>query len=115
MNGDLTELVQYLDKKFQENKESINDLKSGVSSNADDIHKLILNSVSHQEFEEFRKENKQDHTELREDIRALTTSNDRLIKHIEILTEEYSAISVKVDRHERWLQQVAEKVGVKLE
>jgi len=61
------------------------------------------------------KELKQDINNLRESIQALTVSVDRLVKAIEDLKQEYIAISSKVDRHEKWLHQIAEKLNIKLE
>lgn len=52
---------------------------------------------------------------LRESVRALTVSVDRLAKAIEDLHQEFAAITAKVDRHEKWIKQIAEKLGLKLE
>ena len=46
---------------------------------------------------------------------ALTTSVDKLVKAVTDLKTEYADITYKIDRHERWLEQLAEKVGLKLE
>lgn len=68
-----------------------------------------------EEFDEFKKEVKQEFTNLREAIQALTVSVDRLVKAVEDMHQEYVAITAKVDRHEKWIQRLAEKLGVKLE
>ena len=52
---------------------------------------------------------------LRESVQALTISVDRLVKSVDDLRKEYVAVTAKVDRHEKWIQQIAEKLGVKLE
>jgi len=70
--------------------------------------------VTLDEFDKFRKETKKEFNNLREHIRALTISVDKLVKAIENLKQEYVAITSKIDRHEKWIQQIAEKVGVEL-
>lgn len=52
---------------------------------------------------------------LEESINALTNSIDGLIGELKKLREEYAAMSVKLDRHETWIKQLAEKLGVSLE
>lgn len=103
MNQDLSELVAYLDKKFQE------------TATKSDLNDLAAKMVTNSEFQTFKIEVKQELSSLHDEVRLLTNSIDRLVKSIETLTEEYSAISVRIDRHERWLQQVADKVGIKLD
>ena len=58
---------------------------------------------------------KQDITGLREPVQALTVSVDRLVKAVENLRQEYFAIKSQIDRHEKWIHQIAEKLGIKLE
>lgn len=52
---------------------------------------------------------------LRESIQALTGAVDQLTAIIRNLRMEYSAVLSQMDRHEKWIRQIAEKVGVKLE
>jgi len=40
---------------------------------------------------------------------------DKLAKSVEDLHQEYIAITAKVDRHEKWIKQLADKLGIKLE
>jgi hypothetical protein len=77
----------------------------------EDLSKLL----AREEFGEFKMEVKENFTIIRESIQALTVAVDRLVKSVEDLKEEYLAIITKVDRHEKWFHQIAEKVGVKLE
>lgn len=77
--------------------------------------KDLAKSVTLDEFDGFRKEIKEEFTNLREAIQALTVSVDKLAKSVEDLHQEYIAITAKVDRHEKWIQQIAEKLGIKLE
>jgi len=43
------------------------------------------------------------------------TAIDAYAKKADAYFEEMVALSHKVDRHEKWLHQVAEKLGIKLE
>ena len=45
----------------------------------------------------------------------LVTAIDKLTKSVENLKEEYIAISAKIDIHEKWIQQIANKLNIKLE
>ncbi|MFH1180942.1 MAG: hypothetical protein V1705_00855 [bacterium] len=71
--------------------------------------------VTLEEFDQFKFEIKQDFEALRESIQALTISVDKLAKAVEDMHQEYLALTLKVDRHEKWIQQIAGKLGVKLE
>ncbi|MFH0803736.1 MAG: hypothetical protein V1877_01305 [Candidatus Tagabacteria bacterium] len=79
--------------------------------NKEDLSKLL----TREEFGEFRMEVKENFAALRESIQALTVAVDKLAKSVEDLREEYLAIVTKVDRHEKWFHQIADKVGIKLE
>jgi len=103
MNGDFTELVEYLDKKFQN------------TASKEDINNLAVKLLPREEFDLFGKEIKQELKDIKENINNLTTSIDRLVKAINSLQQEYAAVVHKINRHEKWLHQVAEKVGIKLE
>lgn len=48
-------------------------------------------------------------------VNQLVDSIDKLVKSVENLRDEYIAITAKVDAHEKWIKQVAKKVGIKLE
>lgn len=90
MNKNYSELIEYLDEKFGKTDAELADIKEGV------------------------KDLKQDITGLRESVQALTVSVDKLVKAVENLRQEYVAITAKIDRHEKWIQQIAEKIGVEL-
>ena len=44
----------------------------------------------------------------------LFTTLDGIAKSIDDLKMEYIAIKVQLDRHERWIQEIAKKAGVQL-
>ena len=68
-----------------------------------------------EEFDYFKRDIKQDINGLRESVQVLTISVDRLVKSVSDLSEEYGMVANKLDRHEKWFQQVADKIGIKLE
>jgi prefoldin subunit 5 len=53
--------------------------------------------------------------ELRGSFDTLQTSVDAYAKKADTYFQEMAALSHRLERHERWLQQLAEKVGVRLE
>ena len=50
-----------------------------------------------------------------ERINQLVTAIDKLTQSISIYHDEYIALTSKVDKHEKWFQQIADKLGLKLE
>jgi hypothetical protein len=60
------------------------------------------------------KELKNDIDDLRELVQGLIISSDSLVKSMGELRLEYAAISTQLSRHERWIKEIAEKVGLKL-
>ena len=51
---------------------------------------------------------------LRETIQMLSVSIDKLVKSVEDLKQEYSLVVHQLDKHEKWIKQIAEKAGVVL-
>lgn len=90
--------------------EDIKKLKEELATKED-----LAKIVTLEEFDRFRDEIKQDLDALRESIQALTVSVDKLVKAVSDLKTEYAAITNQVNRHEKWFQQIAEKLGMKLE
>lgn len=82
-----------------------------VLATKEDLAKI----VTLEEFDQFKIEIKHDLDALRESIQALTISVDKLAKAVENLRQEYVAITNQVNRHEKWFQQIAGKLGIKLE
>lgn len=62
---------------------------------------------------------KEDLEKLKEDIRSdisnLQIAVDAYAKKADTYFQEMVMLSHKIDRHEKWFQQVAEKIGIKLE
>ena len=90
--------------------EDIEKLKETLATK-EDLAKLL----SLEEFGQFQREVKEEFFNLREAIQTLTVSVDRLAKAVEDMHQEYLALTAKVDRHEKWIQQIAEKLGIKLQ
>ena len=63
---------------------------------------------SKEDFESFKDEIKQSFFDLQ-------TSVDAYAKKADAFFQEMVMLSHKVDRHEKWFHQIAEKLGVKLE
>jgi len=49
-----------------------------------------------------------------ERINQLVTAIDKLTQSMSVYHDEYIALTSKVDKHEKWFQQVADKLGLKL-
>ena len=92
------------------NDKDIQKLKE-VLATKEDLAKL----VTLEEFDSFRKEYKDDFSGLQSAIQGLIVAIDKLAKSMEIYHDEYVALTSKVDKHEKWFQQIADKLGLKLE
>lgn len=75
-----------------------------------DIQKLIEVFATREEVA-----TKKDLEEIRQDFVRLETAVDSYAKKADDYFKEMVALSHKVDRHEKWIQQIAEKLGIKLE
>ncbi len=78
--------------------------------NDEDINKLTSVLASKSDIQEIKSEM----ADLRELVQSLIVSTDDIAKAIGNLSVEYAAISTQLSRHELWIKQIAEKVGLKL-
>ena len=78
--------------------------------NDQDINRLTSVLASKKDVEEI----KNDLGNLKELVQGLIVASDSIAKSIGELTLEYTAISSQLSRHDRWIKQIAEKVGLKL-
>src|SRR3989344_2526596 len=95
-------------KKLKEalsTKEDLNQFRTEMNQNFSKV-------VTLDEFDQFKVEIKQDLDGLRESVQALAVSVDKLVKAVADMHEEYVVITGKVDRHDKWIQQIAEKLGL---
>jgi protein subunit release factor A len=81
--------------------------KKDLSDSQDRMLSLL---ASKQELNEVKNNTE----ELKELVQGLIISNDSIAKSISDLRLEYAAISTQLTRHERWIKQIAEKVGLNL-
>jgi len=75
----------------------------------DDIQKLIEVFATREEVA-----TKLDLENLREDFSRLETAVDAYAKKADTYFQEMVALSRKVDRMEKWIHQIAKKVGIEL-
>jgi len=75
-----------------------------------DIQKLIEVFATRDEVA-----TKQDIEELKKDFSNLQTSVDSYAKKADTYFQEMVMLAHKVDKLEKWIHQIAEKVGIKLE
>ena len=75
-----------------------------------DIQKIIEVVATKEDVDEI----KENLTSLTGSVRSLTNSVDKLAKAVEDLSQEYAAITAKIDRHEKWIQQIAGKLRLRL-
>jgi len=75
-----------------------------------DINKLVSLLATKKDVEEIRG----DIGDIKELVQGLLVATDAIAKSIGELKMEYAAISTQLTRHERWIKQIAEKVGLNL-
>ena len=92
MENEISELIEYLDKKFTK-------LEAVIETKADksDIQNLV--------------ETKAD----KSDINHLLDAIDGYAKKADTFFQEMVMLAHKVDRHEKWILQLARKLGVELD
>ncbi len=78
---------------------------------SEDIQKLLEVLATKEDVREIRT----GLADLKETVHELVTAIDRLAKAVDDLRIEYSAMAMQLSRHEKWIQQLAEKLGIKLE
>lgn len=93
MNQDFSELVEYLDKKFTD----VNGTFLVVNNRLSSIEETL--------------EKKSD----KEDVNNLLTAVDSYAKKADTYFQEMTMMAQKIDRHEKWFHQMAEKLGIKLQ
>jgi archaellum component FlaC len=104
MDKDFSELIEYLDGKFQkidDRFERIDGQFVEVSRQFGEVNNKL----------EILEENKSD----KSDVNDLTTAIDAYAKRADTYFQEMVMLAHKVDRHEKWMHQLADKLGVKLE
>lgn len=75
-----------------------------------DIQKMIEIFTTKEDLENFVTKD-----EFRESISGLHTAIDAYAKKVDTFAQEMIMLAHKVDRHEKWFHQIADKLGIKLE
>ncbi|MBU1091947.1 hypothetical protein KKA27_03760 [Patescibacteria group bacterium] len=88
------------------------DLKSFATKKDLDTFKSELIEIfpTREEFEEI----KDGLDSLREILQGLAVNVDKFIGITADLKQEYAMMNTQTDRHEKWIKQIADKVGVQL-
>ena len=81
--------------------------KKDLENMADSSLKIFANKQDVQEI-------KSDLADLKELLQGLLVASDKMLKSMEILGAEYKAMSVQLTRHEKWIKQLSEKLGMQL-
>jgi len=97
MNQDFSELIQYLDEKFINIDEKLINIDEKFISIDEKLEDL--------------RENKAD----KSDVNNLLNAIDSYAKKADTYFQEMVMLAHKVDRHEKWICQIAEKLNIKLE
>lgn len=105
MDKDFSEIIEYLDGKFQKvaTKKDLEDFAT---------KKDLENFATKEDLERGLEKMKD---EIKTDFADLQTSVDAYAKKADTYFQEMVLLSHKVERHEKWFHQVAEKLGIKLE
>ena len=104
MEKDFSELVEYLDGKFS----NIDQKFGKIDQKFDKIDQRFFDIGS-------KIENLQETKADKDDINNLMDAVDSYAKKADAYFQEMVALTHKVDRHEKWLLQIADKLGLKLE
>lgn len=101
-----------MDEKFQQTatKEELSKLAT-----QENLDKVAAKLVTYQEFDKRIGGIEKDFTELKESFNILQTSIDGYAKKSDGYFQEMLALSLKVDRHEKWLMEIAKKLDLKPE
>ena len=106
MNQDFSELIEYLDQKF-----TTIDAKLDVKADKADVDGLKIDISGLKVGIADLKESKAD----KADIVNLLGAIDVYAAKADAYFQEMVMMSHNMDRHEKWIKQLADKLGVKLE
>ena len=96
MNGDFEQLRDYLEQRFTKIDEKFDRL-FGVFATKEDLQESVSNLSTKNDFSN------------------LLSAVDAYAKKADTYFQEMVMLAHKVDRHEKWLQKIAEKLDIKLE
>ncbi|GEM_PF-496553 len=119
MKGDFSELVEYLDKKFGEvaTKADVDRRFDVVDRRLGGVEQRlggVENSVVQLNNRLTTVEEKMDGLATKEDVDRLYDAVDAYAKKADTYFQEMAAMAQKLQRLERWVEELAAKVGMKL-
>ena len=97
MDKDFSELIEYLDKKFNKLEQDIQNLQIKVLNNTDEIKK------------------NREEMATKVEVNKLVDAVDAYMKQGEDYRQEVVMLGNQVNRHEKWIQTIAEKLDLKLD
>jgi len=103
MDKDFSELTEYLSQKFDKIDERFDEFDERF----DELPKIFATKEDLKEALE--------NITTKDDFNVLMSAVDAYAKKADTYFQEMVMLSHKVDRHEKWLNLVAEKLGIKLE
>jgi len=117
MKEDFSELVEYLDGKFNtiDGRFEKTAAKEDIQAFRTEMDQKFLRAFDVFSTKDEIKELATRIERLEESVHALTNAVDKLAKAVDDLRIEYSAMTMQVSRHEKWIQQIAGKLGLKLD
>lgn len=118
MDKNFKELVEYLDKKFAKLDSDIANLQ-GRTENIEEQMGKIEGQMGRMATEIVnlgeRTERIEERMATKIEVGKLLDAIDAYLKQGENYRQEMVALFHKIDRHEKWILQIAEKAGLKLE
>ena len=96
------------DKDIQKLKEELVTKEDLETTSANLLNEIVTNRKEINELKTVVRN-------LQKVVETLTISVDKLAKTVDDFKTEYVAITSQMDRHEKWIKQLAEKLGIKLE
>jgi len=103
MDKDFSELTEYLSQKFDKIDERFDEFDERF----DELPKIFATKEDLKEALE--------NITTKDDFNVLMSAVDAYAKKADTYFQEMVMLSHKVDRHEKWLHLVAERLGIKLE
>lgn len=103
-----SELVTFLDRKFHGVNEKLSGLEKGL-----ELNNKALEGLGKELFR-FEKRADHDFNDLKGDFRKLQNAVDAYATKADTYFQEMVMLAHKVDRLEKWVLQIAEKVGLRL-
>jgi hypothetical protein len=99
--------VVFATKDDFKNLATKDDVKTLISESEDRMLQVLVTKAELREL-------KEDIGYLRELVQGLIVSSESLAKAVSDLTLEYAAVKMQLSRHDAWIKQIAEKIGLQL-